>query len=117
MAQLERNVPVIGLLRKNRTKMAVDLVGTTTHVTMLRRSVALIFDDGLRASSEVAYVNRKLSFAAMQIVLQRLCGWFEFVTIPELLKLGRPCRRNWCVQADRQWMAQFGREYADVQQA
>jgi peptidoglycan/xylan/chitin deacetylase (PgdA/CDA1 family) len=55
----------------------------------------IIFHDALRTVLDVRYRSRERTLDAVGMVLDRLGGRFRFVTIPELLRRGRPNRIEW----------------------
>ena len=58
----------------------------------LRRGSIVLFHDTLYVAEEERYRDRGPMLAALEILLGRLAGDFQFVTVPELLRLGRPVR-------------------------
>lgn len=47
--------------------------------------------------------SRESSLAAVKMLLDRVGHRFRFVTVPELLRYGRPVRRNWYVTCEADW--------------
>jgi peptidoglycan/xylan/chitin deacetylase (PgdA/CDA1 family) len=58
----------------------------------LRRGSIVLFHDSLYVADEVRYRDRAPMREALEILLGRLAGAYRFVTVPELLRLGRPVR-------------------------
>lgn len=56
----------------------------------LRRGSIVVFHDTLYVAEEPRYRDRAPMRAALETILGRLSGEFRFVTVPELLTLGRP---------------------------
>jgi len=56
----------------------------------LRRGSIVLFHDTLYVTEEERYRDRGPMLQALEILLGRLAGDFRFVTVPELLRLGRP---------------------------
>jgi peptidoglycan/xylan/chitin deacetylase (PgdA/CDA1 family) len=56
----------------------------------LRRGSIVLFHDTLYVTEEERYRERTPMLQALEILLARLAGDFRFVTVPELLRLGRP---------------------------
>lgn len=56
--------------------------------------------------------NPDSSADAVDIILDKLSNSYQFVTVPELLKLGRPRKKNWYVKADKAFLAQLKKEPA-----
>jgi len=55
----------------------------------------ILFHDALGVVLDVRHVSRERSLDAVDRVLDRLGGRFRFVTVPELLRHGRPRRIEW----------------------
>jgi peptidoglycan/xylan/chitin deacetylase (PgdA/CDA1 family) len=47
--------------------------------------------------------DRQQMLEAVEILLERLSGDFRFVTVPELLRHGRPMRRYWKIEKNDDW--------------
>src|SRR5436305_10872770 len=58
----------------------------------LRRGSIVLFHDCLYATVEALYRVRAFIRYTLEILLGRLAGDYRFVTVPELLRLGRPVR-------------------------
>jgi peptidoglycan/xylan/chitin deacetylase (PgdA/CDA1 family) len=58
----------------------------------LRRGSIVLFHDTLYVTEDARYRDRGPTLQALEILLARLAGDFRFVTVPELLRLGRPVR-------------------------
>ncbi len=56
----------------------------------LRRGSIVLFHDTLYVTEEERYRDRGPMLQALDVLLARLAGDFRFVTVPELLRLGRP---------------------------
>jgi peptidoglycan/xylan/chitin deacetylase (PgdA/CDA1 family) len=67
----------------------------------------VIWHDTLHDSFEPEHANRKPAFDAVEMVLQQFSGQYRFVTVPELLRYGRPQRRNWYRRASPEWLSQL----------
>jgi hypothetical protein len=52
----------------------------------------VLFHDTLYVADAERYRDRAPMREALEILLGRLAGSFRFVTVPELLRLGRPVR-------------------------
>lgn len=63
-------------------------------------SIVLLHDALYRSQQPVPQYNREPMLAAVTLFLERLGGRFSFVTIPELLRHGRPQSDNWHPQND-----------------
>jgi peptidoglycan/xylan/chitin deacetylase (PgdA/CDA1 family) len=60
----------------------------------------IILHDRLFDALEESYFDREGVLDAVQILLQRMGERFRFVTVPELLRHGKPQREIWCKEAD-----------------
>jgi peptidoglycan/xylan/chitin deacetylase (PgdA/CDA1 family) len=58
----------------------------------LRRGSIVVFHDALHTTTEERFRDRGPTRQALETLLGRLAGSFRFVTVPELLRLGRPVR-------------------------
>jgi hypothetical protein len=58
----------------------------------LRRGSIVLFHDTLHVTEEPRYRPRLPTQQALEELLARLASDFRFVTVPELLRLGRPVR-------------------------
>jgi peptidoglycan-N-acetylglucosamine deacetylase len=70
----------------------------------LRKGGIVLLHDRLNNAPETRYFDRKPMIAAVRILLETLSGEYRFVTIPELLKAGRPRRENWYWPPDVDWL-------------
>ena len=52
------------------------------------------FHDALYTAIDDRYANREPMLAAVTIILERLGGQYRFVTVPKLLRYGRPHKRH-----------------------
>jgi peptidoglycan/xylan/chitin deacetylase (PgdA/CDA1 family) len=66
-------------------------------------SIAL-FHDALYSTVDRRYRDRGPTLAAVEELLERLGGSIRFVTVPELLRLGRPRKWPWYARADLDWL-------------
>lgn len=58
----------------------------------LRRGSIVLLHDTLHAATEERFRDRRPMRGALAALLERLAGRYRFVTVPELLRLGRPVR-------------------------
>jgi len=58
----------------------------------LRRGSIVLLHDTLHAATEERFRDRRPLRAALAALLERLAGRYRFVTVPELMRLGRPVR-------------------------
>lgn len=75
----------------------------------LRPGAIVLFHDGLFDSLQVRYSDRQPMLEAVRLILERLAGRYRFVTVPELLRHGRPQHSLWLRQADPQWLSALKR--------
>lgn len=69
----------------------------------LRRGSIVLLHDTLYTSAEEGWRDRAPMRAALEQLLMDLKDRFRFVTVPELLKLGRPFRWHWYEPAKLDW--------------
>jgi peptidoglycan/xylan/chitin deacetylase (PgdA/CDA1 family) len=72
----------------------------------LRRGSIVLFHDTLYTTVEERYRDRGPTLAAVERLLQDLGDRYRFVTVPELLKLGRPVRWHWYQRSRLDWLKQ-----------
>jgi peptidoglycan-N-acetylglucosamine deacetylase len=65
-------------------------------------SITLLHDSLWNPSARGAE-DRLPMIEALDIFLKRVCGRITFVTVPELLRLGRTQKRNWYVRDHNDW--------------
>jgi peptidoglycan/xylan/chitin deacetylase (PgdA/CDA1 family) len=70
----------------------------------LRRGSIVLFHDTLYTTVEEDYRDRAPMRAAVEKLLTDLSGEYRFVTVPELLKLGRPVRWHWYQRSRLDWL-------------
>ncbi len=64
----------------------------------------ILLHDALYHIEKIRYADRKPMLRALDEILSRPDFPFSFVTIPELLLLGEPVRRNWYQAGDVNWL-------------
>jgi peptidoglycan/xylan/chitin deacetylase (PgdA/CDA1 family) len=64
----------------------------------------ILFHDALYTVIEHRYSDRDQTLRAVDILLKKLRGKFSFVTVPELLKLGRAVKKNWYMEGSEEWL-------------
>jgi peptidoglycan-N-acetylglucosamine deacetylase len=72
----------------------------------LRRGSIILFHDTLYTTVEESWKDREPMRAAVEQLLADLKDRYRFVTVPELLKLGRPYRWHWYQRARLDWHKQ-----------
>ncbi len=73
-------------------------------VGKVRPGSIVLFHDALYKFIEERYRDREPTLQAVDTLLQRFEGQYRFVTVPELLKSGRPARRAWYKKPDKDWV-------------
>lgn len=61
----------------------------------IRPGSIILLHDALYHNIEERYADREQMLKALEILLQQVGNHFHFITIPELLKHGRPQLKNW----------------------
>jgi len=74
-------------------------------MSRLRPGSIVLLHDALFTFGDERYLDRTHTIEAVDVLLTRLKSTFRFVTVPELLRIGRPQRKNWYEKADPQWLA------------
>ena len=72
----------------------------------LRRGSIVLFHDTLYSTVEERYRDRRPTLASVEKMLQDLGDRYRFVTVPELMKLGRPVRWHWYQRSRLDWLKQ-----------
>jgi peptidoglycan/xylan/chitin deacetylase (PgdA/CDA1 family) len=72
----------------------------------LRRGSIVLFHDTLYSTIDERYSDRGPMLATVERLLQDLGDRYRFVTVPELLKLGRPVRWHWYHRSRLDWLKQ-----------
>ena len=73
-------------------------------VSKTRPGDVVIFHDVLYHTMKPRYGDREPMLKAVDLILEQLGDRFSFVTVPELLRHGRPKRRHWYRKADPSWL-------------
>ncbi|MGH7824063.1 MAG: polysaccharide deacetylase family protein [Candidatus Binatia bacterium] len=84
------NVHAEDWLNRDATWMADRLVGKVGP-----GSIVILHDNIYRNVLVNGHHDRRSMLEALRLMLERLENRFEFVTVPELLRQGRPMRDNW----------------------
>jgi peptidoglycan/xylan/chitin deacetylase (PgdA/CDA1 family) len=69
----------------------------------IRPGSIIVLHDNLNDVYEIRYADRIPTLDAVDIILNRLSGQFLFVTVPELMKYGRPNRKYWIRESTTEW--------------
>ena len=67
----------------------------------------ILFHDTLYKSTNDFSNNKDLTLHILDRVLNRLHSKFSFLTIPELLRTGKPCRRDWRQEPNVEFLNQL----------
>lgn len=73
----------------------------------LRPGSIVLMHDTLYQYEQPQYASRAASVRALALVLERMRGRYRFVTVPELLRLGRPRRELWRQPGDAGYLARL----------
>lgn len=70
----------------------------------------VLFHDRIFTALDERYFDRRPTLKALRLLLEKMTGYYEFVTVPRLLRCGRPQRQNWYRGADGPWIQSLKRE-------
>jgi peptidoglycan-N-acetylglucosamine deacetylase len=70
----------------------------------LRRGSIVLFHDTLYTTTDERFRDRGPTLKAVERLLQDLGGEYRFVTVPELMRLGRPVRWHWYQRSRLDWL-------------
>lgn len=76
-------------------------------VSQIRPGSIVLMHDTLYTYERADYASRDTSIQALALVLERLGKDYRFVTVPELLRLGRPQRELWYQPGDAGYLARL----------
>jgi peptidoglycan/xylan/chitin deacetylase (PgdA/CDA1 family) len=79
-------------------------------VSQLRPGSIILLHDALGTFPDIRYSNREPMLQAVETVLERFGNRYRFVTVPQLLHLGRPDRQNWVWEADPEFLNRLSME-------
>ena len=77
----------------------------------IRPGSIVLFHDALYYVFDDDYADRHVMLTAVEELLARLSGQFQFVTIPQLLKCGKPVRKLLYRKENQQWLNGLKRPY------
>lgn len=77
---------------------------TNRLISIIKPGSVILFHDVLYHTIEARYADREPMLEAVDMLLEELGDSFHFITVPELLRHGRPQRRNWYWKADPDWL-------------
>jgi peptidoglycan-N-acetylglucosamine deacetylase len=74
------------------------------RINLTPGSIVLLHDALYQCAGGYDDNNRKNVFQGLDILLDQIGARFKFVTVPELLKLGRPQKKLWFRKSDIDWL-------------
>jgi peptidoglycan/xylan/chitin deacetylase (PgdA/CDA1 family) len=83
-------------------------------VSQVRPGAILLLHDALFDALDQRDVDRAPMLAALESALTRLAGRYRFVTLPELLRHGRPHREVWQRSAPAEWLNTLRRPQGEL---
>jgi peptidoglycan/xylan/chitin deacetylase (PgdA/CDA1 family) len=72
----------------------------------LRRGSIVLFHDTLYTTTDERFRDRRPTLASVERMLKVLGDRYRFVTVPELMRLGRPVRWHWYQRSRLDWLKQ-----------
>jgi peptidoglycan/xylan/chitin deacetylase (PgdA/CDA1 family) len=78
-------------------------------VEKIKPGSIVLLHDGLFDGIKDACFDRKPTILALDLVLRKLSSTFQFLTVPELLKIGRPRKEQWIRKPDLIWLNKLKR--------
>lgn len=78
---------------------------TEKTMSKIRPGSIILFHDGLYTFTQERFLDRQPTLKAVDTILSRLNSRFNFITVTELLKQGRPRLQNWYYQENLQWLS------------
>ncbi|MFL6646979.1 MAG: polysaccharide deacetylase family protein [Sulfurifustaceae bacterium] len=76
-------------------------------LTCLRPGSIVLLHDALFRYEDVRYTSRDATLKALTVVLDTAASQYRFVTVPELLRLGRPNRELWIQPGQADYLARL----------
>lgn len=76
----------------------------------------VLLHDTLYEALEDHYTDRNPVFQAVDILLEQFGSRFNFVTVPELLKYGRPQKQLWYKTTDPKWLNKLKPQRGHIRQ-
>lgn len=73
-------------------------------VSQIQPGSIVLLHDRLFTAADQRYFNREKTLGAVQQILEHCGDRFRFVTVPELLQLGKPQRQNWYWEPNLDWL-------------
>ncbi len=98
------NIAAEDWLNKSSQEMAEAVIAR------IQPGSIILFHDYLYTTYELEYIAREQAFGAIEIILKTLSGNFKFVTVPELLKMGKSVRQNWYSQEEKNFTSKLKME-------
>jgi len=82
----------------------------------VRPGSVILFHDGLVDAADERYFERGATLEAVSLLLEQFADEFAFVTLPELLRRGRPHREHWVWEATLEHMNSLARQDGTLRQ-
>lgn len=83
-------------------------------MSRMQNGSIILFHDSLFRHGEDRYVDREPMLKAVDMLLNELSGRLSFMTVPELLRQGRPQRQYWHKQTDIDVLNGLKGQYGEV---
>jgi peptidoglycan/xylan/chitin deacetylase (PgdA/CDA1 family) len=114
---------MVDVRRMGFTTIAYDVTGTDWRddaaevvyerlVRGLRPGSILLLHDSLFTAEEERYRSRRSTLEAVRMLLERHSRDYRFVTVPDLLRAGRPKRTWWYQPGDAAYLSALRRANA-----
>jgi peptidoglycan/xylan/chitin deacetylase (PgdA/CDA1 family) len=85
-------------------------------IRQLEPGKIILFHDGLFDAPDHRCFPRDSTIAAVELLLDRLAGRFQFVTVPELVQLGVPQYKGWTYTEDKEGLNRLTRQEGSARQ-
>jgi hypothetical protein len=82
-------------------------------MSRIRNGSIILLHDSLFRYGEVRYADRIPMLNMVDVLLNELSGRFSFVTVPELMRQGRPQRKYWVKTTDINTLNEYSGPYGD----
>jgi hypothetical protein len=82
-------------------------------ISRIKNGSIILFHDSLFQYGDNRYADRESMLNALDMLLKELRGRFTFVTIPELMRQGRPQRKYWVKTTDINTLNEYSGPYGE----
>ena len=82
-------------------------------MSRIQKGSIILFHDSLFQHGDNRYADRESMLSALDMLLKELSGRFTFVTIPELMRQGRPQRKYWVKTTDINALNEYSGPYGE----